>query len=478
MKAGEIKKVDSLPHTAANKVHTVGSQPADCGAHVACSDKPVPSAKCYAERDCLEYRTDIRASRPMKILYLCQVFETGNDTGSERHFYFCKYAMSRGHRVAAITSNVDYKNARAKFARTTGTVSQSIDGVDIHYVYSYANFRGSFIKRFYYYLTYFFSSISQALKMGKPDIVYAVSTPLTVGLLGYIISRLRGVPFVFEVTDLWPDAAVACSVVKNRVLITLANWLAMFCYRTSAHIVGLSRSMCESIVAKGIDKDKVSLITNGVDLSLFNNREPNDARRIEIRTQYGFGDRFVAMYMGAHGAYNALDTIIDAAMILRDDLRFLFVFVGDGDEKPNLQKRVSEHKLGNVLFFAPIPRVDSPDMLSAADAFVLPNRKGDFFSGNLPNKLFDYLASSRPIVVAGSGETPELVMAAGAGRCGQAADSHAMANSLIELAEMPVKERMAMGKKGRDYVFKYYDRNRLSEQFLKILSDVIKSKWL
>ncbi len=170
--------------------------------------------------------------------------------------------------------------------------------------------------------------------------------------------------------------------------------------------------------------------------------------------------------------------IIDAAMILRDDLRFLFVFVGDGDEKPNLQKRVSEHKLGNVLFFAPIPRVDSPDMLSAADAFVLPNRKGDFFSGNLPNKLFDYLASSRPIVVAGSGETPELVMAAGAGRCGQAADSHAMANSLIELAEMPVKERMAMGKKGRDYVFKYYDRNRLSEQFLKILSDVIKSKWL
>jgi glycosyltransferase involved in cell wall biosynthesis len=413
----------------------------------------------------------------MNILYLCQVFETGSDTGSERHFYFCKYAVSKGHQATAITSNVDYKNAKVKFADKTGTIIKSVDGVDIYYVYSYANFRGSFIKRFYYYLTYFFSSISQALKISKPDVVYAVSTPLTVGLLGYIISRLRGVPFVFEVTDLWPEAPVACGVIKNKGLITLANWLAMFCYRTSAHIIGLGRSMCDSIVAKGIDKHKVSLITNGVDLSLFKTVGKDDSRRSEIRKKYGFENRFVVMYMGAHGAYNALDTIIDAALILRDDPRFLFVFIGDGDEKPKLQKRVSDDHLANVVFLPPMPRVASPSMLSAADAFVLPNRKGDFFTGNLPNKLFDFLASARPIVVAGAGETSELVMMAGAGKCVTAEDSHAMANSLIELAEMPVEERMAMGKKGRDYVFAHYDRNRLSEHFLKILSDVVKHKY-
>ena len=287
---------------------------------------------------------------------------------------------------------------------------------------------------------------------------------------------MRGGPFVFEVTDLWPDAAVACGVVKNKGLIKLADWLAMFCYRTSAHIIGLGRCMCESIVAKGIDKDKVSLITNGVDFSLFNNRELNDLRRLEIRTRYGFGDRFVAMYIGAHGAYNALDTIIDTALILKDDSRFLFVFIGDGDEKPNLQKRVADDHLSNVIFLPPMPRVESPDILSAADAFVLPNRKGDFFTGNLPNKLFDFLASARPVVVAGSGETPELVMAASAGKCGTPEDSHAMANSLIELAEMPIKERMAMGKRGRDYVLAHYDRNRLSERFLEILSAAVKRK--
>ena len=410
----------------------------------------------------------------MNILYLCQVFETGSDAGSERHFYFCKYAVSKGHQAIAITSNVDYKNARVKFTGTTGTISKSIEGVDIHYVYSYANMRGSFAKRFYYFLTYFSSSIIEAFRIAKPNVVYAVSTPLTVGLLGYIISRFRGVPFVFEVTDLWPEAAVECGVVKNKGLIKLAHWLAMFCYKKSAHIVGLGRSMCDAIVAKGIDRHKVSLITNGVDLSLFNHAAEVHPARLHIRDKHGFGERFVVMYMGAHGAYNALDTVIDAARILMDDPRFLFVFIGDGDEKPKLQRHVDDDHLANVIFLPPMPRVASPAMLSAADAFVLPNRKGEFFTGNLPNKLFDFLASARPVVVAGTGETLELVKKAGAGLCGPSEDSHAMANSLIELAKMPVEERMAMGRRGREYALAHYDRERLSDRFLEILSDVVK----
>lgn len=410
----------------------------------------------------------------MKILYLCQVFETGSDTGSERHFYFCKYAVRKGHQATAITSNVDYKNARVKFTGKKGTIIKSEDGVDIHYVYSYANMRGSFIKRFYYFVTYFFSSISESLRISKPDVIYAVSTPLTVGLLGYLISRVRGIPFVFEVTDLWPEAAVECGVVKNKGLIKLAHWLAMFCYRTSAHIVGLGRSMCDAIIAKGIDKQKVSLITNGVDLSLFADRSIDAATRTAVRNQYGFGNKFVVMYMGAHGAYNALDTIIDAALILRGDPRFLFVFIGDGDEKLKLQKRVSDYHVDNVVFLPPMPRLESPGMLSAADAFVLPNRKGEFFKGNLPNKLFDFLASARPIVVAGAGETPELVTAAGAGKCGPPEDSQTMVKLLVELANLPEAARIAMGARGRDYVFANYDRDKLSERFLAILADAVK----
>lgn len=406
----------------------------------------------------------------MNILCLCQLFEVGTDAGSERYFYFCKYAASNGHNVYAISSNVDYKNARVKLSGEKGAVRRLIEGVNIYYVYSYANFRGSFIKRFYYYVTYFFSAIVQSLKLKGTHVIYAVSTPLTVGLLGFVISRLQRVPFVFEVTDIWPDAAVACGVVKNKAVIKMAHWLERFCYHKAAHIIGLSRGICDNIIAKGVAPGKVSLITNGVDFSLFDLAR-EDSRRSEIRNEYGFNGHFIAMYLGAHGAYNALDTIIDAAVELKDDTRFVFVFVGAGDEKPKLQQRVSDKSLANVIFLPPIPRVKSPAMLAAADAFVLPNRKGNFFFGNLPNKLFDFMASARPVVVAGTGETADLVTAAGCGRVGGAEDGTAMALTLIELAEMPEEERLAMGVKGRDYVRMYFDRKKLSEQFLKIIAE-------
>jgi len=411
----------------------------------------------------------------MNILCLCQVFETGDGAGSERHFYFSKYAVSKGHQVTVITSNVDYKNARAKFTGQKGTVSRTIAGVDILYVYSYATFRGSFFKRFYYYLTYFFFSIVQSFKLQKPDIVYAVSTPLTVGLLGYIISRLRGVPFIFEVTDVWPDAAVACGVVKSNTLIKLAGMLEMFCYKKAAHIIGLTQGICDNIIAKGINRNKVSLLTNGVDFTLFNS-SVNNSTISEVRAKFGFGSKFIAMYMGAHGAYNALETIVEAAVFLKGDFRFLFVFIGDGDAKPTLQRLVTTNGLNNVMFLQPIPRSESASLLSSADAFLLPNRKGAFFTGNLPNKLFDFLASGRPVIVAGAGETPELVLAAKCGIICAAEDSKAMAEALINLSMIPVDHRISMGERGRDYVLKHYDRKHISDQFLTILNDTVSHK--
>lgn len=405
----------------------------------------------------------------MNILYLCQVFEVGRDPGSERHFYFCKHAVRKGHRVSAVTSNVDYRNARVKYMGQTDPVKQTLDGVDVYYVYSYANFRGSYLKRVYYYLTYFYSSIRKSLGLEKPDIIYAVSTPLTVGLLACIIARLRGVPFIFEVTDVWPDAAVACGVLKNKILIRIARWLESFCYKKASHIVGLSQGLCENIIAKGVARGKVSLITNGVDLSLFSSAG-GDSKRLELRTRHGLGDRFVAMYLGAHGAYNSLDTILETAKALKDDPRFIFILVGDGDEKAKLQQQVAAYRLENVLFLPPIPRVDSPAMLAVADAFLLPNRTGTFFKGNLPNKLFDFLISARPIIVTGEGETCDLVQAAGCGVTAPPGDSKAMAAALRSLAAMPIQERVAMGERGRTYVTKHYDREMLSDHFLEILA--------
>ena len=406
----------------------------------------------------------------MNILLLVQGLETARDFGSDRMFFFCKYFVDSGHDVSVITGNVDYKTAAVKFE--TPRRSEMIDGVHVRYVYAYANFRGSFKKRFWYYLTYLASALVEGLRGPRPDIIYAASTPLTVGLLGYLLSRLRGVPFVFEVSDVWPDAAVAVGVVTNTRVIAAARALELFCYRKAERILALTRGIKDNIVAKGVPPDKIVLITNGFDPSLFPERAQPDARREQARRQLGMDARFVCLYLGAHGAYNALGTIIEAARTLRDDPQFLFVFVGDGDDKLRLQEQVRHDRLENVTFLPPVPRHQSPDVLRTADVCLLPNRRGEFFNMNLPNKLFDFLATEVPIIVAGSGESADVVRNAGAGVVVPAEDGVAMAGAIRTLARAGAAERAAMGASGRRYALEHYDRNTISRTLLATLLDV------
>lgn len=402
----------------------------------------------------------------MHILFISQLFETENEPGSDRNLFFCRQLVKAGHKVTVITSNVDYKRAIPKFPGSGWKTCKTIDGIDVWYVYSYANFRGSFIKRFIYFLTYMFPTFILGMQVSRPDIIYAISTPLNVGLLGTILSKLRGARFVFEVTDVWPDAAVASGVVSNKVLIGAARTLEMYCYNNATKIVGLTQGIINNIAAKGITCDKLALITNGVDLTLFSDEIV--LSRDKMRERNGFRDKVICMYLGAHGAYNSLWTIIEAAEAMKDHKEIFFVFIGDGDVKQGLMDYARVKELSNVTFLPPIPRNQSPEWLVAADIFLLPNRKGEFFQGNLPNKLFDYLASGQPIVVAGSGETADLVAAADAGIIVDAENSQAMADAIKKLAENS-ETRRTMGRNARKYVFSHYERRKISDRFLLML---------
>jgi glycosyltransferase involved in cell wall biosynthesis len=244
------------------------------------------------------------------------VFETVADPGSDRHLFLCRYLVGRGHGVTAVTSNVDYKRAAVKFPGAGWRVRERVDGVEAAYVYSYPHFRGSLLKRMVYFLTYVCTTLVEGSTVRGTNLVYAVSTPLTVGILGFLLGRIHRCPFVFEVTDVWPDAAVAVGVVKNPTLIKVAGMLERFCYRKAARIVALTEGIRENIVAKGVPREKVHLATNGVDGDLFRELGGAEADLTRLREELGLAGRFVCMYLGAHGRYNALGTIIDAAAAL------------------------------------------------------------------------------------------------------------------------------------------------------------------
>jgi len=404
----------------------------------------------------------------MKILFLLQIFETPNDTGSDRHFYFAKKFAQAGHEVCVITGNVDYKNAKKRFTNSSGVVEKSIDSVLIKYVPVYTDFRGSFFKRFIFFLSFMFSSFWFALREPKVDVVYAVSTPLSVGLLGVFASKIRNKPFVFEVTDIWPDAAVHTGVIKNRLIIYFAEVIERFCYNMSDRIICLTNGIAETIIRKGVHPNKTKLIPNGVDFDLF--KVIGDSTRVAVRKQYNFDDKFVLMYLGAHGRYNSLETIVTAAEILRDHNDILFVFVGDGDAKAKLIEYVMKRQLRNVKFIGTVSRLDSVELLACADTFLLPNRKGDFFKGNLPNKLFDFLAAGKPIIVAGHGETADLVQAAGAGLVVDAENSEQLAKAILDIYQAGTDQNASMGSSGRAYVEKNFSRNAQADLLLNLIA--------
>jgi len=216
--------------------------------------------------------------------------------------------------------------------------------------------------------------------------------------------------------------------------------------------------------------DKVVLITNGINPDLFSGGSTGDHPGERMKDLAIPDSGFVCMYLGAHSLYNALDTVIEAATALREESGIHFVLIGGGDKKEDLMKDVVSRGLTNVHFLPPVPRLQAPRCLRSADIFLLPNLKGDFYKMNLQNKFFDYLASGKPVVFAGCGESADIIKRLDCGRIVDAEDGRAMAKAILDLRSMPKEKRLEMGKKAEDFVFSNYNREVLFDRLLKVLS--------
>ena len=404
-----------------------------------------------------------------KVLVLIQIFETPDDNGSDRHFYFCKKLVEEGYDVNVITSNIDYKSAVPRFNDQNSAIKE-IYGITVEYLKVYTNIRGSFIRRIFFYLSFFFQALYVLPKKKDIDIIYAVSTPLSTGLLGSLASWFLQKPLTFEVTDVWPDAAIHTGVIKNRLLILLLKLIENICYSRSDKIIALTEGIKRNIENKIQLSGKIELIPNGVDISLF--EEISLQSRSNIRESYDFGSKIVCTYLGAHGSYNSLQTLIEAANYLKTYSKFIFLFIGDGDEKIRLIQLKEELGLENVKFVDPLPRKQAINMLNASDLFLLPNRKGKFFEGNLPNKLFDFMMVGRPIIISGRGESSKVIQESGCGISVEPEDYIDMANNIIELGNMTEYERFKIGKKGSDFVRKNYNREEHSKLLEHIFANL------
>jgi len=297
------------------------------------------------------------------------------------------------------------------------------------------------------------------------DIVWATSPTLFQAVAATMVAKLKGKSLLLEIRDVWPDALVDIGAIRNSLVIRAAHGLAKWLYRQADCIVINSPGFRELLVAKGVPSSKIHLVPNGVDTSMFN---PGDAGT-DVRASSGWTDHFVALYSGAHGVANDLDTLVDAAKALQDYPKILVVMLGDGPEKPRLIEKVKALNLKNVQFLDPVPKSAMPSILAGADCCIAHLVPSAMQAMVYPNKVFDYMAAARPTVLGIGGVIRSVIEQAGGGLPTEPGDSNGMARAIRSLAENP-NEGKQMGRSARAYVETHFQRQAIADSLLHVLS--------
>jgi glycosyltransferase involved in cell wall biosynthesis len=397
----------------------------------------------------------------MHIVYVAQYFNLPSEPGGSRVYQFARRWIALGHRVTLITSFLNLKTMRVPdHYRGKLWLREEVDGIDVLRVYSYGAIRGSFRRRIWNFLTFAFSaSIVGVFGVRRPDVVYVTSTPLTVGIPGLLLSWLRRAPLVFEVRDLWPRAAVVAGVLRPGLLVSWVERFARFLYRRARRVIALTRGIRQGILDEGIPEERVILAPNGVDDWI----ERRDFEEPEWDGLAGAG-QFVGVYVGAHGMWNGLETILDAAAELAEERRFALVFIGDGDDRPRLEGIAKEKRLRDVHFLGALPKRKAMGYVAQADYCVVAAWDHPFQRMVFPNKIFDYLGCGRPTVVAAEGEMASMVEEARAGLVVPPEKPRELASAIRALSEMSEDERRRMGDAGREFVLARYRRRDIADR--------------
>ena len=394
----------------------------------------------------------------MKIIYIHQYFCTPDEPGGTRSYWFAQELVKRGHHVVMITST----NAAHPSA---GRVE--IDGIDVVYVKNeYSNYFSP-LRKVWSFVKFMGASIRQAGKEKEVEVVYATSTPLTVGVVALWLKWRRGWKYIFEVRDLWPEFPIQVGAIKNRLVIQVLRWLERKIYAKAEYVVALSPGMMDGVLQAGTPKEKVCVIPNMSKPEEFYSHEPSS----EIMERFGLRrDKFNIVHFGSMGVANGLMYIIDTAKLLREqgveDVNF--VFVGDGATLPKLQAEVEREDLKNVQFLGAHKMSVVSEIVNCCDASITSFLDLPILYTNSPNKLFDSLSAGKPIIVNSAGWTKELVEKE---NCGCYVNPNEPQDFVDKIMKMKDNEELLSiwGKNARRLSIEVFDRAKLSKQMAEVV---------
>ncbi len=404
----------------------------------------------------------------MRVWILNQYAVPPGQAGPTRHYSFARELILRGHEVTVIASGYDHVcRQEAHLRGREWHRYEVIDGVPFLWFWT-PPYRGNDLWRVLNMLSFagWIWPAFPAHRLATPDVIIGSVPTIFLALAASKLAGRLGVPFVLEVRDLWPQVMVDfLQLSSDHPAVRLLRGIENYLYKRSERIITLLPGSIDYLAERAGRRDKIFWLPNGIDLNLVPSpiRPPGH-------------DAFTMMFIGNHGLAYGLDVLLDAAALLmreETDCAVQFRLIGDGPEKKRLQARVEREAIATVRFDDPVPKRRIYEILQEADACLMILRDLPVFQkGTSPNKIFDYLASVRPIIFCGDA-TFNYVAEAKAGITVPPGDARALADAVLALARKPVESRMEMGWCGRRYVEDHFNINRLAVGLEGLLLEVI-----
>lgn len=409
----------------------------------------------------------------MKILLLHQYFLEEDDPGGSRWNEITKTWTDQGHEVSVIGGMMHYNgNTKREEYKGKFFVKKMHEKVEVYRSHVSESYNSGFLGRLWGYFSFMFSSFWNGVfkVKGKYDVVIVTSPPLFVGISGFLLSKIKGLPMVFEIRDLWPESAIDTGVLTNGVIIKLAYAVERFIYKKSKLINVLTPAFYNTLRdKKGISEKKLIMIPNAADFSL-SEEILNNFDREQFRSDHSLEGKFVITYVGAHGVANHLEQILEAAKLL-EDTNVLFLLIGQGMEKARLIEKASQMGVINVRFHDPVPKKEVFKFIIASDMGASVLKKVDTFKTVYSNKTFDYFSCKKPILMAIDGVSRELVEDANAGTYVEPENADEYNRIIRGYLANPERIKIE-GDNGYKFAKNNFDRKVLAERYLKSISNL------
>ncbi len=403
----------------------------------------------------------------MKILFITDNFPPEVNAPATRTYEHVKEWQKEGVEVTIVTCFPNFPHGKVYGGyKNRPYCKENLDGIEVIRVWSYITSNSGFTRRVLDYVSFAFMAFWVGL-FTKHDIVIATSPQFFTTWAAWGISKIKRKPWIFELRDLWPESIKTVGAMNQGMVIDLLEKIELVLYRDADKVVAVTDAFKTNLINRGIEAEKIEVVTNGSNLELFYPRE-KDA---DLLTELHLEGKFIVGYIGTHGMAHSLDFIVNSILHVKDkDIHFLFI--GDGAVKDNIVTMAHSLGLKNITFLDSISKEKVPKYLSIVDVSLAPLKKDDNFKTVIPSKIFEASAMLKPTLLGVEGQAQEILEKYYAGVCFEPENQEDFINKVLGLKnDKHLYSACQVGCKLLAYDF---DRKKLAKNMLQIISKLTK----